>query len=110
MHSIFDQRQWLAWLVKVRILVLTCLLGIELAIAQLTPSSFPLRLFVNVILLWYAIAIFYTLLLTFWQEYRVQSLLQVLTDLALVSLVIYATGGRKRGEPSGGIYVAFSLP
>jgi two-component system sensor histidine kinase PilS (NtrC family) len=93
MHSIFDQRQWLAWLVKVRILVLTCLLGIELAIAQLTPSAFPLRLFVNVILLWYAIAIFYILLLAFWQEYRVQSLLQVLTDLALVSLVIYATGG-----------------
>lgn len=93
MYSMFDQRQWLAWLVKVRILVLTCLLGIELAIAQLTPSSFPLRLFVNVILLWYAIAIFYILLLAFWQEYRVQSLLQVLTDLALVSLVIYATGG-----------------
>jgi two-component system sensor histidine kinase PilS (NtrC family) len=93
MHSIFDQRQWLAWLVKVRILVLTCLLGIELAIAQLTPSAFPLRLFVNVILLWYTIAIFYTLLLAFWQEYRVQSLLQVLTDLALVSLVVYATGG-----------------
>jgi two-component system sensor histidine kinase PilS (NtrC family) len=93
MHSIFDQRQWLAWLVKVRILVLTCLLGIELAIAQLTPSAFPLRLFVNVILLWYAIAIFYILLLAFWQEYRVQSLLQVLTDLALVSLIVYATGG-----------------
>ncbi|MFZ0803150.1 MAG: ATP-binding protein [Terriglobales bacterium] len=93
MHSIFDQRQWLAWLVKVRILVLTCLLGIELAIAQLTPSSFPLRLFVDVILLWYAIAIFYILLLAFWQEYRVQSLLQVLTDLALVSFVIYTTGG-----------------
>ncbi|MGO9647462.1 Signal transduction histidine kinase, nitrogen specific, NtrB [Candidatus Sulfotelmatobacter sp. SbA7] len=93
MHSIFDQRQWLAWLVKVRVLVLTCLLGIELAIAQLTPSSFPLRLFVTVILLWYAISVFYILLLAFWQEYRVQSLLQVLTDLALVSLVIYATGG-----------------
>jgi two-component system sensor histidine kinase PilS (NtrC family) len=93
MHSIFDQRQWLAWLVKVRILVLTCLLGIELAIAQLTPSAFPLRLFVNAILLWYAIAIFYILLLNFWQEYRIQSLLQVLTDLGLVSLVIYATGG-----------------
>ena len=93
MHSMFDQRQWLAWLVKVRILVLTCLLGIELAIAQLTPSAFPLRLFVNVMLLWYAIAIFYILLLAFWQEYRVLSLLQVLTDLALVSLVIYATGG-----------------
>jgi two-component system sensor histidine kinase PilS (NtrC family) len=93
MQSMFDQRQWLAWLVKVRILVLTCLLGIELAIAQLTPSSFPLRLFVNVILLWYAIAIFYILLLAFWQEYRIQSLLQVLTDVTLVGLVVYATGG-----------------
>jgi two-component system, NtrC family, sensor histidine kinase PilS len=93
MHSMFDQRQWLAWLVKVRILVLTCLLGIELAIAQLTPSTFPLRLFVDVILLWYAIAIVHLLLLAFWQEYRVLSVLQVLTDLALVSLVIYATGG-----------------
>lgn len=89
----FDQRQWLAWLVKVRVLVLTCLLGIELAIAQLTPTSFPVRLFVDVILLWYAIAIFYILLLAFWREYRIQSLLQVLTDLALVSLVVYATGG-----------------
>ncbi|MGO9126528.1 MAG: two-component system sensor histidine kinase NtrB [Terriglobales bacterium] len=93
MYSMFDQRQWLAWLVKVRVLVLTCLLGIELAIAQLTPNAFPLRLFVTVILLWYAISVFYILLLAFWQEYRVQSLLQVLTDLALVSLVIYATGG-----------------
>jgi len=93
MQSMFDERLWLAWLVKVRIIILTFLLGIELAIAQLTPSAFPLRLFVNVILLWYTISIFYVLLLSFWQEYRVQSLLQVVTDLALVSLVVYATGG-----------------
>ncbi len=56
-------------------------------------QRFPLRLFVTVMLLWYAIAVFHLFLLSFWQEYRVQSLLQVLTDLALVSLVIYATGG-----------------
>jgi quinoprotein glucose dehydrogenase len=24
-------------------------------------------------------------------------------------VVLYATGGRKRGDPSGGVYVAFSL-
>jgi len=93
MQSMFDERLWLAWLVKVRIIILTFLLGIELAIAQLTPSAFPLRLFVNVILLWYTISIFYVLLLSFWQEYRIQSLLQVVTDLALVSMVVYATGG-----------------
>jgi len=93
MQSIFDERQWLAWLVKVRILILTCLLGLQLAIAQVTPASFPLRLFVTVILLWYTISIFYLLLLSFWQEYRVQSVLQVLTDMVLVSLMVYVTGG-----------------
>jgi len=89
----FDERQWLAWLVKVRIIILTFLLGLELAIAQFTPVAFPIRLFVTIILLWYTISVFYLLLLSFWQEYRVQSLLQVLTDMVLVSLVIYATGG-----------------
>jgi len=93
MQSIFDERQWLAWLVKVRILILTCLLGLQLAVAQVTPASFPLRLFVTVILLWYTISIFYVLLLSFWQEYRIQSLLQVLTDMVLVSLMVYVTGG-----------------
>ncbi len=93
MQSMFDARLWLAWLVKVRIIVLTFLLGIELAIARLTPSPLPLRLFVNIILLWYALSLFYLLLLSFWEEQRVQSLLQVLTDLALVTLIVYATGG-----------------
>ena len=49
MQSIFDERLWLAWLVKVRIIILTLLLGIELAIARLTPNPFPLRLFISVI-------------------------------------------------------------
>lgn len=93
MQSMFDERQWLAWLVKVRILILTFLLGIELAIAQLAPSPFPLRLFVTAILLWYTVSIFHMVLLGFWHEYHVQSVLQVVTDLVLVSLVIYATGG-----------------
>ena len=93
MQSMFDERLWLAWLVKVRILILTFLLAVELAISRLTPGPLPLRLFVNVILLWFAISIFYVLLLSFWQEYRIQSVLQVLTDLALVSLVVYSTGG-----------------
>jgi len=93
MQSMFDERQWLVWLVKVRLIILTFLLALELAIVRLTPVSFPLRLFVTVILLWFTISLFYLLLLSFWQEYRIQSLLQVLTDMVLVSLVIYATGG-----------------
>ncbi len=93
MQSMFDERLWLAWLAKVRIVILTFLLAIELGISLLTPSALPLRLFVGTMLGWYAVAIFYLTLLSFWREQRLQSLLQVLTDMAMITLVVYATGG-----------------
>lgn len=93
MQSTFDERNWLAWLVKVRILILTFLLGIQLTVTQLTPSRLPLRLFLSTILLWYTLSLFYVLLLSFWKEHRLQASLQVLTDLILVSLVVHETGG-----------------
>ena len=93
MQSMFDERLWLAWLAKVRIIILTLLFGIELAVSRLTPNPFPLRLFINVILMWYTISIFYLLLLSFWEERRIQALLQVVSDLVMVTLVVYATGG-----------------
>ncbi|HLV87438.1 MAG TPA: ATP-binding protein [Candidatus Sulfotelmatobacter sp.] len=93
MHSTFDERNWLIWLVKVRIFILTLLLAVELAVAQLTPAPLPMRLFLSTIFFWYCLSLFYVLLLSFWQEHRIQALLQVLTDLVLVSLVIHETGG-----------------
>ena len=93
MHSMFDDRLWLTWLIKVRIVILTFLLGLELAIATFTPTRLPVWLFVGTILLWYAVTVFYLLLVSFWKNYRLQALLQVLTDLPLVSLVVYLTGG-----------------
>ncbi|MGC1371943.1 MAG: ATP-binding protein [Candidatus Sulfotelmatobacter sp.] len=92
MQATFDERNWLAWLVKVRILILTFLLGLELTIARLTPTRLPLRLFLTTILFWFTISLFYVLLLSFWREYRLQASLQVLTDLIMVSLVVHETG------------------
>src|ERR1700689_2240120 len=93
MQSTFDERNWLAWLVKVRVLILTFLLGIQLAVAQFTPTTLPVRLFIGTILFWFTISLFYMFLLSFWREHRLQASLQVLTDLVLVSLVIHETGG-----------------
>jgi len=93
MQSTFDERNWLTWLVRVRIFILTLLLGIELAVAQFTPAPLPLRFFVSTIIFWYSLSLFYVLLLSLWQEHRLQAALQVLTDLILVSLVIHETGG-----------------
>ena len=93
MQSMFDDRLWLIWLIKVRIVILTFLLGIELTIAQMAPSLMPVGSFVSTIIFWYVISFFNLGLVSFWKDYRIQALLQVLTDLVLVSLVVYLTGG-----------------
>ena len=93
MQSTFDERNWLAWLVKVRVLILTFLLAIQLAVAELTPTRLPLRLFLSTMLLWYTVSLFYVVLLSFWREHRLQASMQVLTDLVMVSLVVHETGG-----------------
>ena len=93
MQSTFDERNWLIWLVRARIFILTLLLAIELAVAQFSPGPVPMRLFITTILLWYSLSLFYVLLLSFWQEHRLQASLQVVTDLIMVSLVVHETGG-----------------
>src|SRR5215469_16111232 len=93
MQSIAESRLFLAWLAKVRILILTVLLGIELAIAQFTPLAFPLRVFVVAILLACTISVFPLVLLQFGKEFRLHTVLHVATDLPLVSSLIYAPAG-----------------
>jgi two-component system sensor histidine kinase PilS (NtrC family) len=93
MQSTFDERNWLGWLVRVRIFILTVLLAIELAVAQFSPAPVPMRLFISTILFWYSLSLFYILLLSFWQEHRLQAALQVVTDVVLVTLVVHETGG-----------------
>ena len=92
MQSTFDERNWLAWLVKVRVLILTFLLAIQLTVARLSPSPLPLRLFISTIVFWFGLSLFYALLLSFWEEHRLQAGLQVFTDLVLVSMVVHETG------------------
>jgi two-component system sensor histidine kinase PilS (NtrC family) len=93
MQSTFDERNWLDWLVKVRILILTFLFAIQLGVAHLTPTALPLRLFVGTLGCWFALSVSYALLLSVWKEHRLQAALQVFTDLIFVSLVVHETGG-----------------
>ncbi|HVP52683.1 MAG TPA: ATP-binding protein [Terriglobales bacterium] len=93
MRSEFNERTWLAWLSKVRIIVITFLLAIELLILRLTATAVPEGAFLSVIALWYAIALFYVLLLPLWREAGTQARLQVVSDLVFANALIYLTGG-----------------
>ncbi len=88
-----QQRDWLIWLAKVRIIVITFIFGLEFAISTLTPTNLPKTLFVVAILLAYTISVFYILLLSLWGDIRFQARLQVLTDLIMAAAIVYVTGG-----------------
>jgi two-component system, NtrC family, sensor histidine kinase PilS len=93
MHSFTDERNGLIWLGKVRILILTVLLAIQLAVIRLTPSPLPVMPFLTAMVLWFVLSLFFLFLVSVWAEHRLQAMLQVLSDVAMVTLVVHLTGG-----------------
>jgi two-component system sensor histidine kinase PilS (NtrC family) len=93
MDTDFRDRAWLAWLSKVRIIVITFLLGIELTVTVLVPGRLPRGIFLSAVLFWYTISAFFILLLSVWQDARFQTRLQVLSDLCMATVIVYLTGG-----------------
>ena len=89
----FNERAWLTWLVKVRVIIISFLLAVELLIVNLTPNNVPVRLFITIVLVWYTVSVFFIVLDSLWREYKVQAVTQLFTDLAFVTAVVYVTGG-----------------
>lgn len=84
--------EWLGWLGRVRFLVATFVLGIVLALRQLTPLPLVAKYFVPVILLWYLLAFCYVVLLRWAPRARWHAPLQMTGDLLLVTGLVYSTG------------------
>src|SRR5215467_4105545 len=89
----FNERASLAWLVKVRVVVIAFLLAVELLIVYLTPNNVNVRYFETVIIAWFTVSFFFMLLASLWPEYRLQSIVQIFTDLAFTTALVYVTGG-----------------
>src|ERR1043166_3698531 len=84
MATEFNERVWLTWLVKMRVLIITILFVLEMAIVKLSlvPTPVPVNLFIAVIFSWYTVAaIFYATVVRF-GERRLGMLarIQVLAD------------------------------
>src|SRR5215831_11864 len=93
MGTKFNERSWLAWLVKIRVVIISFLLAIELLIVNLTPNNVSTRAFVTVVLVWYTISVFFILLASLWQEFRFQAITQIFTELVFVTAIVYFSGG-----------------
>lgn len=93
MSGAIIERTWLQWLVKVRIIIITFLLAIEVAITELTATNVDARVFLTVILAWYVASAVLMWLSVRWPDSPYQIRAQVLSDLVFASAVIWASGG-----------------
>jgi two-component system, NtrC family, sensor histidine kinase PilS len=88
------ERTWLAWLIKVRIIIITFVLGIELAITSFTTTGVNKMAFVAVVVMCYTIAVFHAVILSVWRgDVHLHPRVQVLTDLGMATALVYITGG-----------------
>jgi two-component system sensor histidine kinase PilS (NtrC family) len=89
----FNERSWLAWLVKVRVVIISFLLAVELLIIDFTPNRVPTTAFVTIVMVWFSVSVFLTFLQSLWREYKAQAITQIFVDLAFTTAVVYVTGG-----------------
>ena len=86
-------RKNLAWLIAIRAIIGTILLGSAVVVQITAPGSFPVNPFFFLIGLTYGLTIIYGLTLRFVDRYRWLIDLQLAGDALIVSAFIYFTGG-----------------
>lgn len=84
----------LKWLMLVRVLVVTLLLGVSILV-QLSPSGTfrSLSIFPSLIATTYFLTILYVIGLVRWTNFRIQAYIQLGLDLTLETVLVYYTGG-----------------
>lgn len=91
--ALVGQRQGLYWLIRVRLMVITFMLAVQFVAFQWAGSTQRPGPFVAVICFWYSLTILFAILLRIWPDLTTQSYLQMLSDAAILTAVIYVTGG-----------------
>ncbi|MGH9775577.1 MAG: two-component system sensor histidine kinase NtrB [Candidatus Acidiferrales bacterium] len=87
-----NQIEWLAWLGRVRYVILALVLGIVLTVHQLTAQPLNARFFVPVIVIWFVLATLDMLLVRTLGSVAWLAPLQVICDLLLITGLVYSTG------------------
>lgn len=82
----------LSWLGRVRFLIITFLVGVIVALHELTPIALPVRTLIFLTAFWYAMSGFYLLLQRWMPDADWHAPLQMVCDLVIVTSVVYWTG------------------
>jgi len=83
---------WLGWLSRVRFFLITLLLALVLVLGKTSQLEVSTRFFIPLMILWYTMAIIYTILMRWIPAATWHGGVQMVIDLFLVTCLIYLTG------------------
>jgi len=92
MQQSFSTREWLEWLTRVRLLMITLILAVGVVWPQYVPSSPGNRFFLPLIIFWITLGILHLILLRWLPNAPWHGGLQVTCDVLMISALVYATG------------------
>ncbi len=95
MKSSGEIKDWLAWVIKIRFVIITFVFAIQYAIRQVAPSrggAISLEHLAIAIILWYILSLFFLIYSQISHDYVLQAYLQILSDLVVISAIVHFTG------------------
>lgn len=87
--------EWLGWLNRVRLLVITFLLAISLFLWNTGLVRFNVTMFGTLIVLWYSLSFLYAILARWAPQARWQAPLEMICDLLMITGLVYVTGANE---------------
>ncbi|MBZ5555075.1 MAG: PAS domain-containing protein [Acidobacteriia bacterium] len=88
-----ETRDWLLWFLKLRVIVYTVILGILVGVERIATPRVPFGAVMGVLLVALSLTLIYSLWVNYASNYLFQALCHIVTDLVIITLIIYYTGG-----------------
>lgn len=88
-------QQWLAWIIKIRFIIITFVFAINIFLTRLLghagapASAVP---FIEVIVVWYVLGVFYLVYNQLSRDLPLQAYVQIFGDVVLITAVVHVTG------------------
>lgn len=92
MDQSFTPQDWLAWLTRVRLLMIVLILGVGVAWPQYIPASANNHYFIPLVIFWITLGVLHLILVRWLPRAEWHGTLQVSGDVVMISAVVYATG------------------
>jgi two-component system sensor histidine kinase PilS (NtrC family) len=92
MQQSVSTKEWLEWLTRVRLLMITLILAVGVVWPKYVPASPGSRFFLPLIIFWITLGILHLILLRWLPHAPWHGGLQVSCDVVMISLLVYVTG------------------